>query len=505
MENQTPQPSGWELPKQPPRKALPTGKAELLFFLAILLMALGLSNSILYGGFNLGFAVFAGAGLLASMAFLMIKGCRLNLYSGVLLSLSLVLIAGFARSDDGFVKFVCFVFLLLSANLGLCLLSGKNRWPTAGVRSLLDAPRTLFALGLGALPDSTNGLVTALRNTGAAGKKGGAVLLGLGISLPLLGILVFLLSRADAAFEGLVAMLPQWDIQQLLSTVILGSGLCLVLYTRSAALFHKPVQTPQSKKRKGLGCLTVNTVLGAVTLVYMVYLFSQLAYFSGGFSGILPEGYTNAEYARRGFFEMAWLCSINLGIIILAAGFTAREKKLPASTRLLCLFIGLVTLFLVVTASAKMLLYIGAYGLTRLRVLTEVIMVFVGITTAVITLWLFVPKLPYMKIVLVAALVIGSGVLWADTDTVVAHYNVRAYQSGQLPSVDIGYLSRLGSGATPYLLELTQSPDPDIAAFASKCLRARRQDTPADFRSWNHLEATSAALVEGFLVKTPKA
>lgn len=498
MENQTSQSSGWEFPKKPQHQAFPTGRTELCFFLTSLLMALGLCNSVLYGGFNLGFAIFSGAGLLASVIYLLVKGCRLNFYSGTLLCLSLLLLAGFARSDDGFVKFVCFCFLLLSVNLGLCLLAGKNRWTSAGVRSLLDAPRTLFGLGFGSLSDSITGIAQTLRNTGTVGKRSGAVLLGLGLSVPILGILVFLLSRADAAFEGLVALLPEWDMQELLSTVILGSGLSLVLYTRGAALFHKPAESQQATTRKGLSCLTVNTVLGAVALVYAVYLFSQLAYFSGGFSGILPEGYTNAEYARRGFFEMAWLCSINLGIIILAAGLTSREKKLPVSTRLLCLFIGLVTLFLTVTASAKMLLYISAYGLTRLRLLTEVIMVFVGITTTIITIWLFVPQLPYMKIVLVLALAIGSGVLWTDTDTAVAHYNVRAYQSGQLQSVDVSYLSQLGDGATPYLLELTQAPDPDIASYAAKCLLARKGTFPADFRSWNHIESAAAALLERF-------
>ena len=100
--------------------------------------------------------------------------------------------------------------------------------------------------------------------------------------------------------------------------------------------------------------MTVNTVLIAVSVVYVVYLISQLAYFSGGFSGILPEGYTFAEYARRGFFEMAWICAINLLIMCLAVGLCSKKAdRTPIVSRLLCLFIGLVTLFLVVAASAK--------------------------------------------------------------------------------------------------------------------------------------------------------
>ena len=500
MNEHTPQDSGWSFPEQPePHRPFTTGKAELIFCAICLLLALGLGNSILCGGFNLGFTLFAGGGLFASVVYLLLKGHRLTPYSGVLLALSLLLIAGFARSSDGFVKFVCFCFLLVSTNLGLCLLAGQNRWAPVGVRSLLDAPRTLFALGIGELSDSTQGVVQALRNSGTVGKKSGAVALGLCMALPILGILIWLLSRADAAFEAVVGLLPEWNMQELFATLILGGCLFFVLYTRGVALQHKAKpELRQAKDRKGLSSLTVNTVLGAVALVYAVYLLSQLAYFSGGFSGILPEGYTNAEYARRGFFEMAWLCSINLGIIILAAGLTAREKKLPVSTRLLCLFIGLVTLFLVVTASAKMFLYIGAYGLTRLRVLTEVIMVFVGITTAIVTVWLFVPRLPYMQVVLVLALVLGAGVLWADVDTAVAHYNVRAYQSGQLKSIDLRHLNTLGDGAVPYLIELTRDPEPAIAAYATQCLQERRGNAPADFRSWNYAEGATVSAVEDF-------
>jgi len=235
---------------------------------------------------------------------------------------------------------------------------------------------------------------------------------------------------------------------------------------------------------RGWEKLTVNTVLVAVCLVYTVYLLSQIAYFSGGFSGILPEGYTMAEYARRGFFEMAQLCAINLGVIWLACGLVRKTPKTPLFTRILCLFVGLVTIFLVCTASAKMLLYIGGYGLTRLRVLTEVIMVFLGITTALVCVWLFVPKLPYMKIVMVLALVLTVAVLWVDVDTLVASYNVSAYQAGRLKEIDVYYLAELNSSAVPWLQVLTEDPNPRVARLAAAMLRSR-DGAISDFRGWN--------------------
>ncbi len=464
----------------------PTGKRELIFGLVILVCALLLVNSVIFTGFHLGYAVAQGLCILTSVIYLRISGRKLEMYPAALLFLSLVITAGFARSADGFVKFVMICFCFVSVNLGLGLQAAQNRRSPAGVTSLLDAPSVFFKLGFGKLPEAFRGLLDAFRNGGTASKKTGAVLLGALLSVPLLVIVVLLLVSADAAFEGLIDKLPALDVPELMFTVIFGSGTACVLYTRSAALRHAEPKTAERKNRTGIHPLTVNTVLVMICIVYLVYLFSQLAYFAGGLAGILPKGYTMAEYARRGFFEMGWLCAINLGLIALTVGLVQKTEKTPLSTRIFCLFIGLVTLFFVVTASAKMGMYIGSYGLTRLRVLTEVIMVFLGIATALVCVWLFVPKMAYMKAVLLLALVMGAAVIWADVDTVVARYNVQAYQSGKLDRVDVGYLTKLSAGAVPYIAQLAE----DGNAQAQKYMEKDRSnlywtEDSNDLRSWN--------------------
>lgn len=466
--------------------AYPTGKRELIFGLVMLACGWMLVNSIIFAGFHLGYAIAQGLCILASATYLRICGRKLSLYSAALLILSLVITAGFARSADGFVKFVMVCFCFISVNLGLGLQAGQNRRSPAGVTSLLDAPSVFFMLGFGKLPEAFRGLGDALRNGGTASKKTAAVLLGALLSVPLLIVVVLLLVSADAAFEGLMDKLPTLDVPELMFTVIFGSGTACVLYTRSAALRHAEPKTAERKNRTGIHPLTVNTVLVMICIVYLVYLFSQLAYFAGGLAGILPKGYTMAEYARRGFFEMGWLCAINLGLIALAVGLVQKTEKTPLSTRIFCLFIGLVTLFFVVTASAKMGMYIGSYGLTRLRVLTEVIMVFLGIATALVCVWLFVPKMAYMKAVLLLALVMGAAVIWADVDTVVARYNVQAYQSGKLDAVDVTYLTNLSAGAVPYIAQLAE----DGNAQAQKYMEKDRSnlywtEDSNDLRSWN--------------------
>ena len=467
--------------------AFPTGKREVIFGGLLLLSCLALCNFTLFGGFNLGFAIAVILCILCSFGYLLAAGCRPNAYSCCLLGLSIIIAAAFARTDDSFIKFVMDCFLMVSINLGLCLMAEQNLRNPGTVSSLLDSPRAFFRLGIGRIPEAARGVGQAFRCSGSIGQKGGAFLLGICIAVPILAIMIPLLISADAAFDGLIALLPAFDFAELFATVFFGVLLTCVLYVRGVALRYNPKETAKEKKQKGLPAITVNTVLSAVCLLFSVYLISQLAYFVGGFAGILPEQYTLAEYARRGFFEMAALCVVNLAVIVLSLGLVHKENRAPFATRLLCLFIGIVTLFLVATASAKMFLYIDSYGLTRLRVLTQIIMLFLAMTVIHLMVWLFVPKLPYMKAIILTALIIGAVTIWTDVNTQVARYNVDAYLSGKLDHVDVTYLKNLGNSAVPQLARLAESaPNFQIARIAQTYLNAYDKKT-GDIRGWNYV------------------
>lgn len=474
--------------EQQTKPAFPTRRNELIFGVFALLGGLCLSNFILYGGLNLGFSIAMSAIIISTAAYLFSRSCKPTAYAATLLGLSVVICAGFARSDDGFVKFILLLFLAVSANLGLILTAGQNLHSPAGIGSVLDSFHSLFVLGFGSIEPACRGIGQTLRSGKPALKTGGSILLGLAICVPVMAVLIPLLISADAAFSGVMAQLPQFNLSDLIVTLLLGLPAALVIYSQATALrYSEPYQGQFSEIELSVSHLTINTVLGGICAVFGVYLLSQIAYFGGGFAGVLPENYTMSEYARRGFFEMAWICALNLGIIAAAAAFVRpKDGKLPLSTRILCLFIGLVTLFFVVSASAKMLMYIDAYGLTRLRVLTEVIMIFFGIAAATVCLWLFVPKLPYFKVLLLVALIMGATVLWADVDTVVADYNVTAYQQGQLKTVDVEYLISLGDGAKPHIARLTEDSNPYVADAAKKLLDRHPPLDIRDFRSWNY-------------------
>ena len=262
----TPQPVS-PPPERPRRFAIPTGKKELTFGFFILVIGALMLNSLLFAGYNLGYAIFAGAGLLFTAGYLIFSGCKPSFYSVLLLVLDLVIIGSFARGNDNFVKFVMLCFLLISVNLSLCLMAGQNRHLTGGLSSLLDVPRTIVILSTAKMPAAFRGLFETSRKGGSAIKKVGGALLGVAIALPLLCILIPLLMRADAAFEGLLDNLPEIKAGEILVTMLLGVPFAFWLYLRSVGLRHTPKAAAKEKRPfKGVGALTVNTVLIAVSV-----------------------------------------------------------------------------------------------------------------------------------------------------------------------------------------------------------------------------------------------
>lgn len=491
-----PPPNGWRAPSRLDQYA--AGRKELIFALFAMICSLLVCNFTLFGGFNLGFGIAMSGYILCGALYILSSGGRFTPYSAALLVLSLVITAGFGRSDDGGMKFVMVLFLFLAVNLCFCTVAGQNIFRVGSVRSIGDVFRSIFILGFGQMGPAIGGLFGGMKGKGSLGKKIGAVLLGLLITVPLIGIVLPLLVEADAAFEAMMEVLPEIDLGEAMVTVIFGVGVFIFLYSRCVGQVRRPKSEPvDTINLRGINALTVNTVLCGICLVYLLYLFSQLAYFVSGFAGMVPKGYTFAEYARRGFFEMAWLCVINMTIIVLTSLLVRKNEggTVPTSSRILCLFIGLFTVFLVMAASAKMFVYIGGYGLTRKRVMTQLLIVFFGVAALTMALSLFVRKPRYMQVLVITALLLGGTAFWADVDTVVATYNVNAYLEGDLETVDVEYLGDLSDGAIPQIARLVNDEDEDVAKEARRILRRRDADWE-DFREWNYARGQAAGCLK---------
>lgn len=460
-------------PPLPPAPALPTGGRELALALVLAVLSLLTANSLLYSGLRLGCALGICGIFTVTAVYLLLRVRRVSWYPLACLAAGLILTASLARSSDDFVKFFLLLLAMTAYLLGLSQTVWASSYPAGRLISLAGAGRALLAEPYPQIVPALRGLFTKQTPDGPQRRRVGGVLLGLLLSIPALILIVPLLIRSDAAFEGLMGKTILADASELIVTVLFGFLLFLPVYARPVALAQDQGPEPRPAPAGGFSPVTLNTFLAAVSFFYLLYLASQLAYFFSAFGGILPRGFTPAEYARRGFFEMAALCGINLLIVLVSLCRIRRDPNVPVLTRVLCLFILLFSLVLSACAASKMSLYIGAFGLTRLRVLTSLFMLCVAVALVCVAVWILAPRFPYMKIAVLAALLVGCWTGWMDVDTQIARYNVNAYLSGRLDTVDVAHLAGLSDGAVPQLARLLKAEDPQIRAQAREVLADR--------------------------------
>lgn len=114
--------------------------------------------------------------------------------------------------------------------------------------------------------------------------------------------------------------------------------------------------------------------------LYLVFFLSQLGYLTAGFAGVLPEEYTAAEYARRGFFEMLQIALVNLSVLAAAAKLSRTPLRRSRGLRGLGIALCASNLLFAAIAFSKLWLYISRFGLTSMRVLA-------GYAIAVVAIW----------------------------------------------------------------------------------------------------------------------
>lgn len=492
-------PMGQQPPVRP-REIDYAGKGELALFAILTVCCLLTVNGFFYGGARLCFAVGMFGILAASGIYILCRSRRTNWYPIVLWASSLVLTAGIARTNDGFLHFLLFCGAMATYLLALSQAALPGRWHAGRIDSLAGACAALIPAAYGQIGAAIRGILYRHGENGPQKRRFGAVALGLLLAIPALLVIVPLLARSDEAFASLLYQTFGKSLMELVTTVLFGVALLLPVYTRPVALSREDRERPSSARRYWFPATSLNAFLLAISFFYVLYLVSQLAYFFSAFSGILPPGYTAAQYARRGFTEMTLLCVINLAIVSLSLAKVRRQEKIPALTKVLSLFILVFSLVLVCSACSKMGLYIQFYGLTRLRVLTSLFILCTAVALICTGIWAFAPRFGYMRVIVLSCILVfgTAGVL--DVDTVVARYNVSAYLSGQLEEVDVSYLDTLSAGALPQMARLVEAPDASVRNEAMERLEAAAmerfrvedgklvEEHPLTFRNWTYTE-----------------
>lgn len=229
------------------------------------------------------------------------------------------------------------------------------------------------------------------------GSKFGGIALGVVLALPLLMIILPLLSRADAGFQYLTGNLADYITEHLLTIIVrmlFAVPVSLYLFGLIFGGIHgrntDRIQVPVLEKMcRGIRVIpdtAVCTALFVICFVYCLFIGLQGQYLFSAFAGVRPEGLTYAQYARRGFFELCQIGVWNLVFTGCGGAFARTGQKQHKGLGFLTVFLSVLTLLLLVTAISKMGMYMDVYGLTVLRILPLIFMLWMGVVFVCIIL-----------------------------------------------------------------------------------------------------------------------
>lgn len=189
------------------------------------------------------------------------------------------------------------------------------------------------------------------------------------------------------------------------------------------------------------------TFTGIISIVYTLYSFIQIRYLFLG-SG-LPKGITYSAYAHQGFWQLLFVAIINICMVMICNYVFEKNKILD----LILTIISGCTFVMIASAFYRMMLYIGAYHLTRLRVLVLWILVILALIMTGIVISIYRNQFPFVKYTIMVVVSCYLILSFAQPDYWIAKYNIS--QMEEITSDNLYYmLYSLSWDGAPALKEM---------------------------------------------------
>ena len=488
-------PNYMQAPPVKPKVTIDFTKRDYIFTI-ILLLACGLSTFLgLFGGFAAGLTLTCWLMVLTVFAYLK-KDAKWSLTAVISFVTALASPVAFALwESDVCSKILAFmVYGTSSIIFSACMSEGKLLDTFGGFLKML------YMAFLAPFEHMPVPFRTIFR--GEKKKTWLQVLIGIAVSVPVLCVIIPILMSSDLAFTGLMELVGKTlgtTIAKIIFTVCMFIFLISYVLVCRFRLKKDMNPNPDGEKVRFVKSPIAVTFLCIVSLVYVVYMFSQLAYFFSAFKGLLPAGYsfTFAEYAKRGFFETEAIAFINLLIMACAIGFTSRkaEKKINGSLKAVLAFIGIFSILFIVTAVSKMFMYIKHYDLTITRLSVFVFMLVTILFLLAFTVKLFSLKIKSIRTAIICSLILLTATSIAGISHISAAYNTDAFLSGKRDKIDTNYLTELEIEAVPYLVQIADCDNERIAFKAEYALNVIKEKT--DDLSFLTKDDGTAAYIRG--------
>ncbi len=463
----------------------------------ILVFALGWLFDFLFWKMKPGvnFAIFTTACLVVAFYLLLSDGLRPNRTSLILLPLfGFFAAVTFIRAEP-MTTFLAYTFtLLMMTLLAVSYLGG--RWYLYTLADYLGKSLLL----VGSMIGRPITFMTAIRKeqaeTGIQPSKRNIwpVVRGIVIALPIIAIFASLLASADVVFGQRLEDLINWfNIENLPELIFRFIYIVIIGYALAGVILHASTESKDEKLASPLippflGYVEATIVLGSVVALFAAFVIVQFQYFFGGTANINVEGYTYAEYARRGFGELVTVAFFALLMLLSLSAITKRETE--TQRRVFSgLGVALVAFLLVMLFSAfkRLGLYEEAYGFSRLRTYTHVFLVWIGLLL-IVTMALEILRKEHMFTfaMLVASFGFAVSLPILNVDAFIVNQNIQREihaEANDSTNLDTQYFLDLSDDAVPALVSAYQTPSlPDsirerVGASLACIKYTREQDT----------------------------
>lgn len=368
-------------------------------------------------------------------------------------------------SGSSFIHFFSYWFSLCAylyfvmAAMGNCIEPGFSPY------ILTDFIKALFVMPFSSFGKIFGALGSIRRQKGAKGIL--KALLGLVIAVVPVTIIIALLSY-DAGFKKIIDSIlrfENFDLKSHFLSVLFGIPIGMYIFgafisnTRhsNADVFSAESCQKKAEKRRGLSVITVVSAVVPILAVYVIYFISQWGYYVSGFSGVLPKGFSYAEYCREGFFELCTVSAINFLLMTGVSRYMKQQNKsAQVICKVICLMFCVLSLILISTAMSKMAMYIENYGLTTSRVYASWFMLVLAVLFALVIIRQFAPRFKLVPVAVAAVVVLYAALALSGVNTRIAKHNVDRYIDGTLKKVDVVTLYELGDDAVPELVRLQE-------------------------------------------------
>lgn len=356
--------------------------------------------------------------------------------------------------------------LLAAVGLAIALLQPATPLDPWSMR-VRDVARIAIVRGVDAWTGTLRFLVgdaNALLGTEARARLrvSGAVARAVVLTAVMCVILTLLLSSGDPVFERATSWLTHWNLPQLTAHAatiffVAWPVLGATYATTRPSVIDRNVEQLLDGVIESVTLNRLDTIisLGALNTLFTAFVLVQLRTLFGGQAYVESvTGLTLAEYARSGFFTLVIAVGIVVGVLVAldARSNVGTLSEWPIARRLSRVLLVLLSTVLV-SASARMALYIASFGVSIDRIIAVTILVWLGLVLVIVDRFLLRGRRRgFAFATLAAAAVTLMGLNVANPEALVVQAAAsRASVGGE---VDVQYIAdNVKSDGMPALIE----------------------------------------------------